>query len=377
MGSLHEADIFKICIKTLQASQLAQILPLNEATLAASNGATTIEATRMAVYKLFTKVWSAYCKTLVKEVLEKGKVVICPVFGAFSQLKNLNTSDTTGNYASASSAGDANMQVLCYMPSQLLLSSPAFRYRAQHPVNLDYSTLENAQSRALFKPKTLDRMPYTTIGKMTGVAEQTVAYILKLVMQSVENTMESGYTSKLDLKVGQLRFSEEGQFQFVNNGPSLKSKLNEDSVSQATSCNTTYRIDKRHLTTLRERPGDYDQETVFSTVKDALSQSVFSSVTPTGRQRFGYMSPAPGARANFDKRVDADSIFSAQSLHPASFHAANPNPQATAKERFLNSMRQATNGMMPGLIPNYLKEKPSRRMVFNTDVEAHKEAIYA
>jgi len=113
-----------------------------------------------------------------------------------------------------------------------------------------------------------------------------------------------------------------------------------DSVSQATSCNTEYRVNKRYLTSLRDRPDD--QETVFSTVRDALSN--VSSATPRSRQRVGFFSPTPGASsANngfqtsraMKMAVDAESIFSARSSQRSRFHAANPNPQATAKERFL------------------------------------------
>ena len=101
--------------------------------------------------------------------------------------------------------------------------------------------------------------------------------------------METGYTTKLNLRVGQLRFNQDGKFQFVNNGQERKF----DSVSQATSCNTEYRVNKRYLTNLRDRPGEFDQETVFSTVKDALSQ--ISAATPKSRQRIGFFSPTPGA----------------------------------------------------------------------------------
>ena len=86
--------------------------------------------------------------------------------------------------------------------------------------------------------------------------------------------METGYTTKLNLRIGHLRFTDDGKFQFINSG----NERQHDSVSQATSCNTEYRVNKRYLTNLKERTGEFDQETVFSTVKDALSN--MSSATP-------------------------------------------------------------------------------------------------
>ena len=149
---------------------------------------------------------------------------------------------------------------------------------------------------------------------MADTTEQTVVYILRQVVQAVENTMETGYISKLDLRgVGQLRFGQDGQFLFVNK--SNKSlKQDDDNTSQATSCNTDYRVNKRYLTTLRERPGDYDRETVFSTVRDVLlSSKNVSSATPRSRQRAGFFTPAPnGARPSKASKIDAESIFSAQ-----------------------------------------------------------------
>ena len=87
---------------------------------------------------------------------------------------------------------------------------------------------------------------------------------------AVEHTMEQGYTAKLDLRLGNLRFSN-GSFNF---SPVLtKVTAPNDRQSIATSCNSEYRKNKRYLTTLRQRPNDdlHEQETVYSTVRDALS----------------------------------------------------------------------------------------------------------
>lgn len=84
---------------------MAQILPPLQSSQ--GNAAMDAEQTRIIAYKLFTRVWSAYCKTLLKEVLEKQKTIVCPILGIFSPLKNL-----VGN---EDSSDEKN---LCYMPSQ-------------------------------------------------------------------------------------------------------------------------------------------------------------------------------------------------------------------------------------------------------------------
>jgi len=43
---------------------------------------------KVQTYKLFTKVWSAYCKTLQRDVIQRGKAVVCPILGIFSIQKN-------------------------------------------------------------------------------------------------------------------------------------------------------------------------------------------------------------------------------------------------------------------------------------------------
>lgn len=68
----------------------------------------------------------------------------------------------------------------------------------------------------------------------------------------VDHTLETGYTVKLNLRIGFLRFAN-GEFKFMNcDGP--------DAASTATSCNTEYRTNKRYLTNLRDRPvvGGFD-----------------------------------------------------------------------------------------------------------------------
>ena len=71
---------------------------------------------------------------------------------------------------------------------------------------------------------------------------------------ALEHTMEIGYSVKLNFRIGMLRFSE-NKFHFVN----TESQANQfDQVSKATSSDTNYRVNKRYLTNLRERPGEQD-----------------------------------------------------------------------------------------------------------------------
>ena len=59
----------------------------------------------------------------------------------------------------------------------------------------------------VFKSKALDRIPFQIVAKMAETTEQTIVYILKQIVMAVEHTMETGYTTKLNLRVGQLRFN--------------------------------------------------------------------------------------------------------------------------------------------------------------------------
>lgn len=56
-------------------------------------------------YKVFARVWSAYTKALFRQVMVKNQVVICPLFGLWTQANNLeNRFDSKDN-------------VVCFMPS--------------------------------------------------------------------------------------------------------------------------------------------------------------------------------------------------------------------------------------------------------------------
>ena len=92
-------------------------------------------------------------------------------------------------------------------------------YQTQAPANLEYFPLDSIKSMNIFKPKVLDRVPFQLIGKMVETSEQIVVYILKQIVMAVENTLETGYQTKLNLRIGQLRFTQDG-FQFINNGQS-------------------------------------------------------------------------------------------------------------------------------------------------------------
>lgn len=162
-----------------------------------------VQTERISVYKLFAKVWSAYCKTLVKEVLHNEKTIVCPILGIFSPMKNLTSFDEVSS--------DQNKS-LCYMPSQLLATNQVFSYKAQPPINLEYTSLDVLKSMSIFKSKALERIPFHKMAKATETIEQTIVYVLKQIVMAVEHTMETGYTTKLNLRVGQLRFSNDGKF---------------------------------------------------------------------------------------------------------------------------------------------------------------------
>lgn len=110
----------------------------------------------------------------------------------------------------------------------------------------------------IYKASTLERINYNAICKLAETPEATVVYILKQVVNAIEHTLETGYTTKLNFKVGVLRFAN-GLVKFMNaqTGGGHRTR-NADSVSQATSCNSDYRMNKRYLTALRGKPTAYD-----------------------------------------------------------------------------------------------------------------------
>ena len=168
------------------------------------------------------------------------------------------------------------------------MKNEIFSYDPTTRANLQSVPMDSVKLMKIFKSKSLDRFPFINAAKMAETAESTIVYVMKQIVTAIEHTMETGYTSKLNLRIGHLRFINDGKFQFINNG----SEKQRDSVSQATSCNTEYRVNKRYLTSLRERANEFDQETVFSTVKDALTN--LSSATPRSRQRTQFFSPTNG-----------------------------------------------------------------------------------
>ena len=181
----------------------------------------------------------------------------------------------------------------------------------------------------MVRPGCLHRVPFGRIAKMADTSEQAIFYVLKQILLCIDHTMEAGYTTKLDLRIGHLRFANE-KFKFVNGENNAAA---DGSVSEAglTSCNTDYRTNKRYLTNLRERPnGTIDQETQYSTVRDAISSIVSGNVrTPNqkSRRRDAFFSPERGVPRG------PDSIFSEtrSRRRMSEFHAANPNPQSAAR----------------------------------------------
>jgi hypothetical protein len=53
----------------------------------------------------------------------------------------------------------------------------------------------------------VERLPFHLIARLTEIPEQTIVFILKQVVMAIDHTMETGYTTKLNLKIGSLRFA--------------------------------------------------------------------------------------------------------------------------------------------------------------------------
>ena len=126
------------------------------------------------------------------------------------------------------------------------MNSEVLSYEPQPPSNLPFMTMDVLKTGRLFKENGLERINMAAIAKAAAVPEQALIYILKQIVLAVESTCEQGYTIKLNLRIGRLRFFN-GKFNFVTPGPGL------DAVSNTTTC-TEYRINKRYLTTLKNRP---------------------------------------------------------------------------------------------------------------------------
>ena len=67
----------------------------------------------------------------------------------------------------------------------------------------------------VYKASTMERINYNAICKLAETPEATVIYILKQIVGAIEHTLETGYTTKLNLKVGVLRFAS-GEVKFIN-----------------------------------------------------------------------------------------------------------------------------------------------------------------
>ena len=129
---------------------------------------------RIQAYKLFTRIWSAYCKTMLKDVGERGKAVICPVFGIFAKRKCL-TSDGLEIVEDSSTEGEK----MTYMPSKQLMTSDYLTYEPKQPWNLKYLSTELLKTSMMYKPGMLERINMSSISKLVEVPEATVVYILK------------------------------------------------------------------------------------------------------------------------------------------------------------------------------------------------------
>ena len=73
----------------MQPSQYAQLVPALALKGGLSESLDGHEEVKIQVYKLFTRVWSGYCRALSRDVIERGKAIMCPVFGIFAQKQAL------------------------------------------------------------------------------------------------------------------------------------------------------------------------------------------------------------------------------------------------------------------------------------------------
>ena len=129
---MHETDIFKVCVKTLQPSQFAQILP-PLSLMRSDTQSIDQEQARIQAYKIFTRTWSAYCKVLLREIKTNGKSVQCPIFGTFAPISNVS--------AEFKRANERDDQRICYIPSQYLYNEVE-GYEPIIPTNLSPFTAE-------------------------------------------------------------------------------------------------------------------------------------------------------------------------------------------------------------------------------------------
>ena len=80
MGALHETDLFKIAVRNLSEQDVANNF---SHVLNSQNGEDPQKSIKVSILLIFYKVWCGYTKYLFSQVVSKGKLVQCPVFGTF------------------------------------------------------------------------------------------------------------------------------------------------------------------------------------------------------------------------------------------------------------------------------------------------------
>lgn len=80
-GALHETDLFKIAVRNLSDQEIAS----NFSHIVNSHQTDDPQqkSIRVSILLIFYKVWCGYTKYIYSQVVSKGKLVQCPVFGTF------------------------------------------------------------------------------------------------------------------------------------------------------------------------------------------------------------------------------------------------------------------------------------------------------
>ena len=86
--------------------------------------------------KIFFKVWSGYTKFLRSQLIEKGRIVVCPILGTFipatliQELQNKHQSSPEESYLMIKDEYKvATAEGVCYIPSTEFIESMKLSYQ--------------------------------------------------------------------------------------------------------------------------------------------------------------------------------------------------------------------------------------------------------
>jgi hypothetical protein len=79
-GALHETDLFKIAVRNLSEQEIASNF---HHIVNSHQSEDPQKSIKVSILLIFYKVWCGYTKYLYSQVVSKGKLVQCPVFGTF------------------------------------------------------------------------------------------------------------------------------------------------------------------------------------------------------------------------------------------------------------------------------------------------------